>query len=178
MKTMNRFYIVLAIIAAAIVGWGSANAGLNPPTTANTELSSSIPGYKQTAATTSTPNLSVVLPTSSTSLVGHWGRYIDGELSDTEQCYFGELNEDGIGPYFEISKGKYIEGTYSIGSKDLDSTEVVIQIKGDPNVLIRSLKLSRFFSHPSPEGLAEYQYMDSLTEPDSWTPIVKKYKYE
>jgi len=178
MKTLKRFYFVSALIAGAILGWGSANTGLKPPTNANTELSSFIPVYKQPAAATSTPIPSIALPTSSTSLVGHWGRYIDGEISKTDQRYFGELNADGKGTYFEISEGNYIEGTYWIRSESIDTTEVVFLINGDPNDLVRNLKLSRFFSHPYADGLAEYQYMDAQTEPDNRNPIVKKYKYE
>lgn len=178
MKTLKRFYFVSALIAAAIVGWGSANAQLNLPTTTNTELSSSSPKYKQTTDATNTPISSMDLPASATSLVGHWGRFIDGEISKTDQRYFGELDADGIGTYFEIFEGNYIEGTYQIRSEDPASTEVVFLIKGDPDALIQSLKLTRFFSHPDADGLAEYQYLDAQTEPDNWNPIVKKYKYE
>ena len=178
MKTLKRFYFVSALIGAAIVGWGSANAELNLPTDTKTELSSSSPTYKQITDATKKPTSSIDFPALDISLVGHWGRYIDGEISKTDQRYFGELNADGIGKYFEFYEGNYIEGTYQVRSEDLDSTEVVFLIKGDPNALIRSLKLTRFFSHPYAEGLAEYQYIDSQTEPKNRPPIVKKYKYE
>jgi len=178
MNTLRKFYIVPALLAAAIVGWGSAYAKLIPPIDPKTELSSSSPTDNQTTDEINTTTPSIDLPNSFNKLVGHWGRYIDGEISITDQRYFGELNADGVGTYFEISGGNYIEGTYQVKSEDLDSTEIVFLIKGDPNVLIRSLKLTRFFSHPYAEGLAEYQYMDSQTEPENWQPIVKKYKYE
>jgi hypothetical protein len=178
MNTKKKFYIVSALIAAAVIDCSPAIADLNPPTATKTELHSSIPAFNQIADATNTTIPSIDLPNSFTNLVGHWGRYIDGEISKTDQCYFGELNADGVGTYFEISGGNYIEGTYRVESEDIDSTKVVFLINGDPNTLMRSFKLTRFISHPFADGLAEYQYMDSQTEPDNWLPVVKKYKYE
>lgn len=203
MDTLKRLFILSALMAAA-VGCSPANADRNNPSASNTEITSSIPTdtpaadldtlsttnteltspyptFTQTAPATSTPVPSRDISTSSKRLVGHWGKHVDGEIDRSEQCFFGDLNAEGIGEYYEVSQGDYFEGTYSILSEDLDTAEVIFVIKSVPNEIVIPLKVSEdglFFYVSNSEASAEYQYMDSITKPEDLSPIIKKYKYE
>jgi len=203
MDTLKRLFILSALMAAAVgcspphahrnnssasnteltssITTDTPAADLDTPSTTNTELTSPYPTFTQTAPATSTPVPSRDISTSSKRLVGHWGKHVDGEIDKAEQCFFGDLNAEGIGEYYEVSADNFFEGTYRIRSEDLDSVEVVFLIKSDPNEIVIPLKVSEdglFFSARNDEDSAEYQYMDSKTKPDILSPIVKKYKYE
>ena len=205
MDTLKILFIVSLLVASAVAGCSPAHADLNAPTASNTKLTSSLPTssltasaagtpipsgdqpispfptFTHTAPATSIPVPSRDLSTSSTRLVGHWGKFVDGEIDEAEQCFFGGINAEGIGEYFEVSEGNHYEGTFRIRSEGSDTAEVVFLIKSDPNEIVLPLKVSEdglFFYVTSSEDSAEYQYMDSKTKPDYKSPVVKKYKFE
>jgi hypothetical protein len=142
--------IILLVMFVLVVGCGTDREISTPLPTA-TELS------------TPSPTATKVF-TLSTTMVGHWGYFREGQSDPDFERYFGEFDDEGSGSGVMIEGGETVYFIYRILSESEDTLRMSAAEKGDPFPGEFILEVGKNDQSMIIDG-QEYQYIDSTTEP-------------